>query len=308
MNVKQVKEQWDLPSLMDHMGCEVDQKKSKGHQLWYSSPFRTESDSSFKIDTSKNVWYDFGLAESKNGGDLIYFAQTYLRLQGKPNSISSVLQWFISLSGAVPPKTQKTPPEHLKSSEKDAFNLISVKPLFSKALFDYIESRNIDRELATEFLKQVYFQHIETGRKIYGVGMLNQSGGYDVRNPLDFKGCVGSKAISYIKGKSSEPVVDVFEGTFDFLSRLTIQKSTGRLVPEFDSIVMHTNNMFEQAADLIREKGYKHIHLWLDNDQGGDKGIAAIENCLENLPEITFIDERQKYEGFKDLNDWCLSI
>lgn len=33
--------------------------KQQGGNLWYKSPFRQESEPSFKVNTELNLWYDF---------------------------------------------------------------------------------------------------------------------------------------------------------------------------------------------------------------------------------------------------------
>ena len=35
--------------------------KQQGDNLWYKSPFRDESEASFKVNTKLNQWYDFGM-------------------------------------------------------------------------------------------------------------------------------------------------------------------------------------------------------------------------------------------------------
>ncbi|MDR1919129.1 MAG: DNA primase, partial [Tannerellaceae bacterium] len=42
--------------------------KRQGANLWYLSPFRSEREASFKVNLSRNLWYDFGAGK---GGDLI---------------------------------------------------------------------------------------------------------------------------------------------------------------------------------------------------------------------------------------------
>lgn len=37
--------------------------KQQGINLWYKSPFREESEASFKVNTEREQWYDFGLWE-----------------------------------------------------------------------------------------------------------------------------------------------------------------------------------------------------------------------------------------------------
>ena len=42
--------------------------KQQGINLWYKSPFREESEASFKVNTEREQWYDFGLGK---GGNII---------------------------------------------------------------------------------------------------------------------------------------------------------------------------------------------------------------------------------------------
>ena len=37
--------------------------KQQGINLWYKSPFREESEASFKVNTEREQWYDFGLGK-----------------------------------------------------------------------------------------------------------------------------------------------------------------------------------------------------------------------------------------------------
>ena len=45
--------------------------KQQGINLWYKSPFREESEASFKVNTEREQWYDFGL---RKGGNIITLA------------------------------------------------------------------------------------------------------------------------------------------------------------------------------------------------------------------------------------------
>ena len=49
--------------------------KQKGNALWYSAPYRTERTPSFKVDTAKNVWFDFGTGK---GGDIFDLAGAFI--------------------------------------------------------------------------------------------------------------------------------------------------------------------------------------------------------------------------------------
>ena len=41
---------------------------NQGVNYWYKSPLRDEKNPSFKVNSFKNLWFDFGIGE---GGDLI---------------------------------------------------------------------------------------------------------------------------------------------------------------------------------------------------------------------------------------------
>ena len=45
--------------------------KRQGINLWYKSPFREETEASFKVNTERNQWYDFALGK---GGNIIALA------------------------------------------------------------------------------------------------------------------------------------------------------------------------------------------------------------------------------------------
>lgn len=45
--------------------------KQQGANLWYKSPLRNESEASFKVNTTMNSWFDFGMGK---GGNIITLA------------------------------------------------------------------------------------------------------------------------------------------------------------------------------------------------------------------------------------------
>ncbi len=51
-------------------------------------------------------------------------------------------------------------------------------------------------------------------------------------------------------------------------------------------------------------QSYKSVHLYLDCDTTGQK---CIQKALA-LDRQKFIDERQVYKNYKDLNDWMMHI
>ena len=49
--------------------------KQQGVNLWYKSPLREEAEASFKVNTEREQWYDFGLG--KGGGIIELAAHLY---------------------------------------------------------------------------------------------------------------------------------------------------------------------------------------------------------------------------------------
>lgn len=68
MDARQMRE-IPIADFLNAMG--IHPTKQKGNALWYSAPYRTERTPSFKVDTNKNVWFDFGIGK---GGDIFDLA------------------------------------------------------------------------------------------------------------------------------------------------------------------------------------------------------------------------------------------
>ena len=68
MNIDEAK-QISIADYLHSLGH--DPVRQQGHNLWYKSPFRDERVPSFKVNTERNLWYDFALGE---GGNLIALA------------------------------------------------------------------------------------------------------------------------------------------------------------------------------------------------------------------------------------------
>ncbi len=298
MNIKQVKEQYSLQSVLGLLGHEPDNKKSKAHDLWYKSPFRPSEDTpSFHVNVNHDIYKDFG--DGEKGGDLIWFAQRYLQSRGQGASVSDALKWFEGL-GNAPKSVFKKLSGKPRKMVKDPYRVLSIKPIFSKTLFDYLETRKIPFSIAKQFLKQIYFQHRESGKKLYGLGFKTRAGSYDVRNTLGFKTMIGEKDISIIKGASSSNTVEVFEGVMDFLSYLAIENKNA---PVNDCLILNSANLQDQAAQYILGGSYTQVVLWPDNDEAGRAFKRRISETLSSR-SVSIVDKSEFYKEYKDLNDW----
>ena len=83
MNIEDVK-QISIADYLHSLGYSP--VKRQGNGLWYKSPLREEHEASFKVNTDRNLWYDFGAGK---GGNIIALAiSTYLdKAAGALNSM-----------------------------------------------------------------------------------------------------------------------------------------------------------------------------------------------------------------------------
>ena len=69
MNIEDVK-QISIADYLHSLGYSP--VKRQGNGLWYKSPLREEHEASFKVNTDRNLWYDFGAGK---GGNIIALAK-----------------------------------------------------------------------------------------------------------------------------------------------------------------------------------------------------------------------------------------
>lgn len=168
----------------------------------------------------------------------------------------------------------------------------------NEKLLAYFEGRGISKETLQANTKQIHYEN--NGKKYFGIGMENISGGFEIRNPLA-KIKIGRNDISEIKGIKNEMII--FEGMSDMFSFLELQKLSGnsntRTLVSLNSI---TN--VERFVSLHKDFEGK-LFLCLDGDKGGD---LATEKLLQEFSGKNIKDVRSFYaiseHGNNDLNDY----
>ena len=243
----------------------------RGYKLWYLSPFRAESKPSFKVNVEMNLWYDFGEGV---GGGIIPLAK---RLFGT-DDIAAILKRMETQPG-IPVCAIPARPPSVKQKEEPAMKNIHSQPLTHHALVDYLVKRGIPLEIGRSYCCEVHYEiH---GKRYFALGFPNSSGGYELRNPY-FKGCMGRKDITILKGEEVKELdtscCHVFEGFFDSVNNL------GKALREMTHI--------------------ERIFTYLDNDQAGRK---ATETILGLYAPRT-VDLSFMFEGYNDLNDYLLHV
>jgi len=251
--------------------------KPKGNNYWYHSPFREETEPSFKVNRRRNQWYDFGLGK---GGNLLDFI---LLLENC--SISEALHRLEQGNGLQAHTIDNLP------ADAPAIAILSVHAVSSPVLIRYYQSRRITVDIADQYLQEVRYKNREN--TYYALGFKNNAGGYELRAPY-FKGSSHPKSSTLINNQAD--ALAVFEGFFDFLSYLTIHQH--QPTPLRDFLVLNSTSFFEMQLPIMQ--AYQRAHLYLDNDKTGTKCTAlALQKSSRQ-----FTDERHLYAGYKDLNDW----
>jgi hypothetical protein len=248
---------------------------------WYKSPFREERTPSFKVNRRLNKWYDF--SEGK-GGNLVDFGIRYHRC-----SISELLQ---TLSGPeITVERYPVPAQQPQEAAPKSMEILSTHRISSYPLIRYLRSRDIHPDIVDKYCLEVRYKR---GEKIYyAVGFKNDRRGYELRNE-EYKGGSSPKDVTTIDNGAKD--LAVFEGFFDFLSYETLHMD--QRVPDRNFLILNSTCFFEKSLPFMQT--YSRVHLYLDNDQSGEKYTA---HALA-LDRDKFCDERELYGEYKDINDW----
>ena len=283
-----------MPEILQKIGCVP--VKEQGADMWYLSPLRDEKTASFHVNASKNVWYDFGLGK---GGDVINFAQSYLDSRGEDHTHADALRWVNNMM--LSPVSILYVPREKPQEIKTTLTLSKVMELEHRLLVEYIESRGIFLSLAKKYLSEVLVNNAKTGKKFHAIGLPTESEGFELRNKV-FKGCIGAKSISFIRGKQVPAVeIHVFEGIMDFLSAVGEQKD-GQF--QGDAIILNSVSCLPQAFPYIKNYYYRSLYTWLDNDTAGMLATHALKELAEKEGILTFQAMNKTYAPHKDVNAW----
>lgn len=262
--------------------------KQQGSSLWYKSPFRQETEASFKVNTDRNLWFDYGLGR---GGNIIALAQELYASDHVPYLLNRIAEQA--------PHVRPVSFSFRQQASEPSFQHLEVEELTHPALLRYLQERGIDIALAKLECKELHFVH--NGKPYFAIGFPNVAGGFEVRNRL-FKGCIAPKDISHIRqhGEPREKCL-VFEGMMDYLSFLMLRIRNCPTMPNLDRldyVILNSVSNVSKAADVLH--GYERIHCLLDNDEAGRKAYRELERELSGRIR----DFSHNYSGHKDLNDF----
>ena len=285
MNIEQAK-QIRLEDFLQSLG-HIPVKHS-GIKVWYYSPFRHEYPPSFKVNSNRNLWYDYGLGK---GGSIIELMMEMHHTRDISHVLKLIAKQSLVSISLLPSNYRPQPVE-------PAFKNVEVLTLAKPALLKYMADRCLDIGTCKKYCREVHYSI--KNKQYFAVGFPNRAGGYELRNPF-FKGCMTPKDISVIHPDDQQKECCIFEGFVDFLSYLTIQlkhySPFGRTGHQ-DFIVLNSVTNLRKAMPLLADHG--SILTFLDNDKAGQdahqKIVMEYGDKVQNMSAM--------FPEFKDVNDF----
>tara|TARA_R110002033_G_scaffold145783_1_gene183388 strand:+ start:2304 stop:3152 length:849 start_codon:yes stop_codon:yes gene_type:complete len=250
-------------------------KKTTEKEAWFLSPFRSETQASFKVSKIKNRWYDHGEGV---GGNVIDLVRKILKC-----SIKETLGFLND--GITDFSFQQ---QYDINENKYQIDITKIQELTHPALIQYISSRGISIPIAKIYCKEIQYKHKET--QFFTIGLKNSKNGWELRNKL-FKNSSSPKSYTYLKNNHKQLII--LEGMFDLLSLATIDKD---LIHTSDIIVLNSIAFVKEIEKYISK--YELVHLYLDNDTAGQNAAQYLINTCNHV-----IDQSSTYKNHKDLND-----
>ncbi len=250
-------------------------------EAWFLSPFRSETQASFKVSLKENYWIDFATYEGGSTIDLI------MKMEN-----CSIKQALERLSGTKDHFSfHRQPVRNGTEIHNGPIAIFEVKEIGHRALQNYLRSRNITVKTARAICREVHYRI--RGRNYFAIGLNNRSGGWELRNG-NWKGSTSPKDVTLI-GKGQRKLA-VTEGMFDMLTLLQLFPG---LLDTHKLLVLNSTALVKRMIPEIAR--YEEVVLFLDRDRAG-KGTKELllEKCTKSK------DMSHLYEGYKDMNEWMV--
>ncbi len=251
-------------------------KRQRKKKLGFMSPFRSETQASFKVSKIKNRWYDHGEGVGGNVIDLV------CRILKCP--IKEVLE-FLNESVAMIP-IQKD----VILNEKDSRIYVTcVKKIIHPALIQYLKNRGIPLHIANTYCKEVRYSFKNT--KFFAIGLRNNKNGWELRNKI-FKNSCSPKSYTHLQRNKSQLII--LEGMFDLLSLAVLNEP---LMNVSDFMILNSIAFVKNIETQI--SNYESVHLYLDCDNAGRNATRYLTTKYSHV-----IDKSDFYKIHKDLNEF----
>lgn len=244
-------------------------------EAWFLSPLRSETQASFSVSLSKNLWYDHGEGKGGNIIDLILALKNC-----SPYDALEYLDQNDSFSIC---------PEGFLEEKHHEIQIYRTQTIAHPGLQEYLNFRKIPLDVARKYCKEVRYRL--KGKTFFSIGLQNNAGGWELRNKY-YKSCTSPKSYTYLRKSSSTLLV--MEGMFDFLSLNILE---GELIEASDCLILNSLSFIREIECLLPK--YKEVLLYLDNDTAGRKATRELLSQSHNVS-----DRSASYSNFSDLNEW----
>jgi len=277
MNCEEIKTKVDIRAVLESF--QLFPVKDNMKTAFYFALDRDERTASLSVDFIKNKAFDFGTGRSY---DVISIVQVINKC-----SVSEALK-YLSAFDFTPAMSNRNE----LTAKVPNYEIVRSGNIEHPALIQYLKERKVYEQ--RHLVKEIHY--ILNGKKYFGVGFENNSGGYEIRNRYA-KMCLGTKDISLFenKGKVKDEII-IFEGFFDYLTYRMLEIET--LFSDF--LILNSISMFFKMEQNLHH--YKKVSLFLDNDSNGRSLASLIKTKHRNVKNCS-----TNYERFKDLNDWYCS-
>lgn len=265
--------------------CDLVPVRIRNANYWYHSPLHSDKTPSFKVNASKNTWYDFGIGK---GGTLIDFVCILRQV-----NVSQALE-IIAARNQLP--VINISRQNISENNDDSkLIILEESPLIANMhLRQYLRDRKILPIVYQQYCKQIKYCIGEN--HFTAIGFKNKMGGYELRSP-NFKCSSSPKFVSWIDNGSQ--TVQIFEGFFDFLAWQSMLQKHAIHIEESKSNFLILNSLSFFTRSLLLMEKHDRINLWLDNDKTGDEFTKKLKGRTNKV-----VDKRIVYAGYKDLSDW----
>lgn len=251
-------------------------QKTAEKEAWFLSPFRSETQASFKVSITKNRWYDHG---EGIGGNVIDLVCRILKCSVKEALAYLNQDW---------PSFSFQQQQHFNSNDT-GITIIKIQNIKHPALIQYLNVRGVPLSIAKVYCHEVWYSFKNS--KFFAIGLQNNKNGWELRNRIFKNGCSPK---SYTHFQRHKKQLIILEGMFDLLSLAVLNKA---LINVSDILVLNSLAFVKDIEAHFLD--YDMVHLYLDNDEAGKKVALYLTNKYSNV-----LDKSDGYKNHKDLNDF----
>jgi hypothetical protein len=273
---------------------------------WYRSPTRNEKTPSFKLTPDTTAWYDHGTGEGGNILDLAYRIHSGLPLTAKlaGEQLNQALTFIENAMGLTSYVTLPRQPAPSATAEPHAFTLLEHTPfavytrgssLTQTAL--YLGSRGVNPERVAPYLEDVTFSGRD-GKKRYGFGVPNVSGGYEIRRDGDWeKRSVGTKDVTMFKSQHEDAPWHTFYSLIDFCTFITVDRPP---IGAYHFLIINSDSLVDKAMGYLAGIPQGFMIHYPHADASGQRAYHKVADFLTRQGWVCG-NKADLYAGF---NDW----